>query len=67
MLIGHSYFIGKSVEQLGDIMNRNVIPLLYEYFYDDEGKVKKALECIAGTGYVIDTDVPGRIRIKKEG
>ena len=66
LLIGHSYFIGKTKDQLADIMNRNIIPLLYEYFYDDEAKVKKALECIADAGYEIDTSTMGRIRIKKK-
>ena len=66
LLIGHSYFIGKTKDQLANIMNRNIIPLLYEYFYDDEAKVKKALECIADAGYEIDTSTMGRIRIKKK-
>ncbi len=64
LLIGHSYFIGKNISQLGEIMNRNIIPLLYEYFYDDEAKVKKALECIDGTGFEIDNRVLGRVCIK---
>ncbi len=64
LLIGHSYFIGKNISQLGKIMNRNIIPLLYEYFYDDEAKVKKALECIDGTRFEIDNRVLGRVCIK---
>ena len=47
-------------------MNNNIIPLLYEYFYDDEAKVKKALDCLADTGYVIDGTYRGRIQIKKK-
>jgi len=66
LLIGHSYFIEKTPEMLGNIMNRNIIPLLYEYFYDDEAKVKKALDCLAGTDYVIDNEYRGRIRIQKK-
>lgn len=66
MLIGQSYFIGKTLVELEPVMNRSVIPLLYEYFYDDESKVKKALDCISGTGYQIDDTSSGRIRIKKE-
>jgi len=66
LLIGHSFFIGKTAIMLGDIMNRNIIPLLYEYFYDDNAKVKKALECINGTGFEIDTGYCGRIRIVKK-
>ncbi len=67
LLIGHSYFIGKTLVDIEPIMNRSLIPLLYEYFYDDEAKVKKALECISDTGYVIDENATGRLKIKKEG
>lgn len=66
LLIGHSYFIGKTLVEIEPVMNRNVIPLLYEYFYDDEGKVRKALECIQGTGYKLDDKATGRIKIRKE-
>lgn len=66
LLIGHAYFIGKTATDLGAIMNNNIIPLLYEYFYDDEAKVRKALDCLTDTDYVIDGDYRGRIRIKKK-
>lgn len=66
LLIGHSYFIGKKITELANIMNRNVIPLLYEYFYDDESKVTKALECIGETSFKIDTEYKGRLRITSE-
>lgn len=66
LLIGHSFFIGKDENDLGMIMNHNIIPLLYEYFYEDETKVRRALECLQGTGYIIDNEYGGRIRIKKE-
>jgi 5-methylcytosine-specific restriction protein B len=67
LLIGHAYFIGKTIDDLGNIMNNNIIPLLYEYFYDDEAKVKKVLDCLADTDYVIDSTYRGRIRITKKG
>lgn len=66
LLIGHSYFMGKTISQLGEIMNRNIIPLLYEYFYDDEAKVRKALECIDGTEFEIDNKALGRVCIMKK-
>lgn len=66
LLIGHAYFIRKTADDLGNIMNRSIIPLLYEYFYDDEAKVKKALDCIKDTDFEIDADYKGRIRIKKK-
>ncbi|HRV73276.1 MAG TPA: AAA family ATPase [Eubacteriales bacterium] len=66
LLIGHAYFIGKSASDLGAIMNNNIIPLLYEYFYDDEAKVKKSLDCLSDTHFALDGDYRGRIRIKKK-
>ena len=65
LLIGHSFFIDKTEDDLADIMNKNIIPLLYEYFFDEEPKIKKALECLAGTGFEIDKGFEGRIRIKR--
>lgn len=67
LLIGHSYFIHRSAEDLPAIMNRNVIPLLYEYFYDEEAKVRKALDCLNGTDFEPDSTAAGRIRIRKKG
>lgn len=66
LLIGHSYFMNKEESDLPSIFNRNIIPLLYEYFYDDEAKVRKALECLTGSGYSIDKTSIGRIKISKE-
>lgn len=67
LLIGHSFFMNRSAGDLPAIMNRNVIPLLYEYFYDEEAKVRKALECLSGTDFEPDGSAYGRIRIKKKG
>ncbi len=66
LLIGHAFFMNKSVEKLKDIMNQNIVPLLYEYFYDDEAKVKKALQCLENTDYEIDSQYKGRIRIQRK-
>lgn len=66
LLIGHAYFMNKAAERLPDIMNNSVIPLLYEYFYDDEAKVKRALECLKDTDYELDPKPLGRVRIKKK-
>lgn len=67
LLIGHAYFMNKAEEHLPDIMNNSVIPLLYEYFYDDEAKVKKALECLLDTDCELDPKPLGRVRVKKKG
>lgn len=66
LLIGHAYFIGKQATALQTIMNNNIIPLLYEYFYDDANKVEKALECLDGTGFEIDPKPVGRVRVQKK-
>ncbi|MCD8206930.1 MAG: AAA family ATPase [Bacteroidales bacterium] len=64
-LIGHSYFMNDSVE-LVKILNNSVIPLLYEYCYDNTKKVNEIV------GYAIqDTDLEivdssvGRISVSK--
>jgi len=65
LLIGHAYFIGKTAEDLPNILNRNIIPLLYEYFYDQEKKVKDALaKALEGTSVIFDENNQGRIRVK---
>lgn len=46
LLIGHSYFMNKNLDDLVDILNNSIIPLLYEYFYDNKKKVIKLLENI---------------------
>ncbi len=66
LLIGHAYFIGKSADDLKTIMNNSIIPLLYEYFYDDENKVEKALECLDGTDFEVDPEALGRVLIRKK-
>lgn len=65
LLIGHSFFVNRTAGDLGEIMNKNIIPLLYEYFFDEEPKVRKALECLVGTGFIIDPEASGRISVKR--
>jgi len=65
LLIGHAYFIGKAEEDLRDVMNKNIIPLLYEYFYDDEKKIKNALiKAIEGTNVNIKESNEGRLKVE---
>ncbi len=43
--IGHSYFLGKDGEyDFEQVMNQKVIPLLLEYFMNDEEKVREILQ-----------------------
>ena len=65
LLVGHSYFMGRDSNELPVILNRSIIPLLYEYFYDDEAKVKKAIECIGSNKITLDDNALGRIKVKR--
>lgn len=54
--IGHAYFMdrpNKPAEPLTDILNKKVIPLLYEYFLNDAKKVKAVFK---DTGLEIQED-----------
>lgn len=66
LLIGHSYFMNRSAGDLDAILNNSIIPLMYEYFYDNKKKVASVLkEAIAGTDVEIVDDKIGRLRVKK--
>lgn len=66
LLIGHAYFIGRAASDLLTIMNNSIIPLLYEYFYDDENKVEKALECLDETDCEVDPEPLGRVSVRRK-
>ncbi|WP_406613990.1 McrB family protein [Mycoplasma corogypsi] len=67
LLVGHAYFIGKTEEDLCDIMNHSIIPLLYEYFYDNTNKVKNILDkTIAGYNFQVSPAKVGRLRLGKK-
>lgn len=66
LLIGHSYFMDKKLSDLPEIMNANIIPLLYEYFYDNEKKVDAILtKTLREYDYKTDKKDVGRIRVIK--
>lgn len=68
LLIGHSYFMNKKIDDLCDIMNRNIIPLLYEYFFDNQKKVEAQVKAaIEGFDVAIKTGTVGRIKLVKKG
>ena len=68
LLVGHAYFMGKDENDLCDIMNHSIIPLLYEYFYDNSNKVKNILEkAIAGYNFQVIPAKVGRIRLTVKG
>jgi len=67
LLVGHSYFINKSADDICTIMNRNIIPLLYEYFFDNKNKVEAQLKsALEDLDVEIILNTMGRIKIKKK-
>lgn len=69
LLVGHSYFMNRSADDLCDIMNNNIIPLLYEYFYDQRKRVRNMLDdIISKTSAPIEVDdvAVGRLRVKRK-
>lgn len=46
-MIGHAHFMGKTKEDLGDIIQHCILPLLHEYFFDRTETMKEMFE---GTG-----------------
>lgn len=67
LLVGHSYFINKSADDICTIMNRNIIPLLYEYFFDNKNKVEAQLKsALEDLDVEIISNTMGRIKIKKK-
>ena len=68
LLIGHSYFMNKTITDLCAIMNRHIIPLLYEYFFDNQKKVEAQIKA-ATAGYPVEVKVGtvGRIQLMEKG
>ncbi len=67
LLIGHAYMIGKTNDDIPDVFNRCIIPLLYEYFFDDTKKVKSLLDDVfEGTDFIAKNDKLSRIKIEKK-
>ena len=67
LLVGHSYFMNRTAGDICDILNNNIIPLLYEYFYDNRKKVANILDEVirkSGAGVEIEDYVIGRLRVK---
>lgn len=68
LLVGHSYFMNKDESKLCSILNNNIIPLLYEYFYDNRKKVASILaDAIkkSNAKVEIEDDKVGRLRVKE--
>lgn len=66
LLIGHAYFIGKNEDDFIGIMNKKIIPLLYEYYSDNSKKVELLLNnALKETGFELCTSKNERLRIKR--
>ncbi len=63
--IGHSYFIGKDIEDLGVILNGQVLPLLDEYFFGDSSKIKNVFQGLNIPEGKIEENTLGLIRYKQ--
>lgn len=67
LLIGHSYFMNKSEEELPQVLNNSIIPLLYEYFYDNRKKVASVIDySINGINIEIVQSNLGRLSVRKK-
>lgn len=68
LLIGHSYFMNRDEGNLPNVLNSNIIPLLYEYFYDNKKKVANVLDYSIGdlNIEIIGDDGLGRLSVKKK-
>ena len=66
LLIGHSYFMGKTADDLCTILNNSIIPLLYEYYYDNKKKVIGVLtDALNNLSIRIVDDKISRVRVEK--
>lgn len=67
LLIGHSYFMNKTISDLPTVLNNSIIPLLYEYFYDNKKKVMGILNnAVKTTDYIVEDNKLGRIFIERQ-
>ena len=67
LLVGHAYFIGKDESGICDVLNHNVVPLLYEYFFDSKAKVKDVLKyALDGLDYDIVDEAGRRLKVIKK-
>ena len=65
LLVGHSYFMNKTEDDLPNIMNRSIIPLLYEYFYDNRKKVMAVLnDVLSGSNVDVVDEKLSRLYVK---
>jgi hypothetical protein len=67
-LIGHAYLLNvKNIDDLKEIMKRNIIPLLAEYFYEDWGNIRLVLnnDFVVEKNVTVNAKIRQKIRDKK--
>ena len=58
--------MGRTAENLCEILNNSIIPLLYEYYYDNKKKVIGVLsEALKGIDVKIIDEKISRVRVEK--
>ena len=70
LLVGHSYFMSRSADDICSIFNNSIIPLLYEYFYDNRKKVGNILNDVikkSGAAVEVEDNIIGRLRVTAKG
>lgn len=62
ILIGHSYFMDKTSQDLVSIFNTNIIPLMYDFFPGDTEKIKQIIQFSAGNYIALSDNRFGRMK-----
>ena len=62
--IGHAYFLGKTMAELPDVLNKKVVPLLLEYFSGRTDFVEKQLTAaLASTGLLVKRNAAYQLEV----
>ena len=62
--IGHAYFLGKTMAELPDVLNKKVVPLLLEYFSGRTDFVEKQLtDSLATTGLKVKRNAAYQLEV----
>jgi 5-methylcytosine-specific restriction protein B len=64
--LGHSFFMNNEFEDLPNILNLRILPLLEEYFYNDTEKVKEIFSGVPMPAGIIDISENGFLIYKEK-
>jgi 5-methylcytosine-specific restriction endonuclease McrBC GTP-binding regulatory subunit McrB len=64
LLIGHAYLMNVDKLSLEPVLNQQIIPLLYEYFYDNVTKVEAVLNALQTLNITIQRHPYQRLTVK---